>query len=171
MSGRPQGLGALAHPVALAAISVLILNDHVFKETSPGVVTGKLSDVAGLVFFPLLLISVVELVTGRRSTSSIIVAIACTGVVFASIQVWEPAADVYRYAMGYVRLPLRYVFANATSVVPVEHTADVTDLLALPALLVAWRLGAHGSFRKMKSDLPTGLVSSQTGRESLGITG
>ena len=40
------------HPVALAAIAVLVVNDHVLKSAYPGWLTGKLSDIAGLVFFP-----------------------------------------------------------------------------------------------------------------------
>lgn len=47
----------LVHPVPLAAVGLLALNDHVLKGSGilPGAVTGKLSDVAGLFFFPLLL--------------------------------------------------------------------------------------------------------------------
>ncbi|MCC6617494.1 MAG: hypothetical protein IT341_00485 [Chloroflexi bacterium] len=41
----------LLHPVVLGAIGLLLLNDHVLKTTTPGFVTGKLSDFAGLAFF------------------------------------------------------------------------------------------------------------------------
>lgn len=36
----------LLHPLALLAIGILIVNDHALKAAWPGVVTGKLSDVA-----------------------------------------------------------------------------------------------------------------------------
>ena len=42
--------------VPLAAIALLFLNDHILKAAWPGLVTGKLSDVAGFVFFPFLLV-------------------------------------------------------------------------------------------------------------------
>lgn len=47
----------ICHPVALAAVAVLAANDHLLKGSGllPGALTGKLSDVAGLFFFPLLL--------------------------------------------------------------------------------------------------------------------
>ncbi|MFT5682697.1 MAG: hypothetical protein ACI8RZ_003621, partial [Myxococcota bacterium] len=45
----------LLHPVTLTAMALLAVNDHWAKYALTGVVTGKLSDFAGLVFFPLLL--------------------------------------------------------------------------------------------------------------------
>ena len=45
----------MTRPLAVIAVLSLFLNDHVFKYAWPGVVTGKLSDVAGMIFFPLLL--------------------------------------------------------------------------------------------------------------------
>src|SRR5690606_18791254 len=39
-------------PVTVASVIVLLLNDHVLKQAWPGFVTGKLSDVAGLVVAP-----------------------------------------------------------------------------------------------------------------------
>src|SRR5688572_32934102 len=54
--GRNQGfensLRCLQHPLSLLSIAVLLLNDHVFKTISPSWITGKLSDFAGLFFFP-----------------------------------------------------------------------------------------------------------------------
>ena len=44
---------ALATPIAIFAIALLVVNDHVLKLACPGLVTGKLSDFAGLMFFPL----------------------------------------------------------------------------------------------------------------------
>ncbi|WNG39655.1 hypothetical protein F0U61_42760 [Archangium violaceum] len=45
---------------------LLGVNDHVFKLHCPSWWTGKLSDVAGLAFFPLLPQALWEAVTGRR---------------------------------------------------------------------------------------------------------
>src|SRR3954469_11095790 len=50
----------LVRPVPLAAVGVLAVNDHLLKGSGllPGAVTGKLSDFAGLFFFPLLLAAI-----------------------------------------------------------------------------------------------------------------
>ena len=53
---------ALLHPLALAALVLLILNDHLLKDLAPGPLTGKLSDVAGLVVLPLIILGAWELV-------------------------------------------------------------------------------------------------------------
>lgn len=44
----------LCHPVTVAGVLLLLINDHLLKPAFPGVVTGKLSDVAGLVMAPAL---------------------------------------------------------------------------------------------------------------------
>ena len=54
--GRPGDL--LRHPVALIALAAWLLNDHVLKSAFGNEWTGKLSDGAGLIVFPLLLLSV-----------------------------------------------------------------------------------------------------------------
>jgi len=38
----------ITHPLTVAAVTLLVLNDHVLKQQWPGVVTGKLSDIAGV---------------------------------------------------------------------------------------------------------------------------
>ena len=50
----------LLHPLPLAAVAVLAVNDHLLKGSSilPGSITGKLSDIAGLFFFPVLLAAI-----------------------------------------------------------------------------------------------------------------
>ena len=58
-------LRALAHPLAVGSLVLLALNDHVLKQAWPGWVTGKLSDLAGLVVAPLVL-AVALAVTGVR---------------------------------------------------------------------------------------------------------
>jgi hypothetical protein len=52
----------LLHPVHLGALVTLGLNDHWFKAMWPGPVTGKLSDIAGLVVLPVVVVASVELI-------------------------------------------------------------------------------------------------------------
>ena len=116
---------ALVHPVPVAAIALTALNDHVFKQGHllPAVVTGKLSDVAGLFFFPIAVVTAARATRQRLGVrwpgegyGSIAVALA-TGLVFAACKL-SPAL-------------CRWLSA-AVIVVP-----DPTDLVALPALAYA----------------------------------
>ena len=52
---------ALLHPVTLCSIFLLVLNDHMLKELFPGFITGKLSDVAGMIFFPIVLAAFIQM--------------------------------------------------------------------------------------------------------------
>lgn len=145
----------LLHPVAVAALVVLVFNDHVAKGRWPSEFTGKASDIAGLVFFPLLLVSAAEAIRwvlhrdhwwlGRGALA---VAIVITAVGFTAIKTWAPASDAYRVADGVARWPLDVVlaltrgegFPHAGTVKLVE---DRTDLFAIVSLVVPWWIGAQ----------------------------
>jgi len=51
----------LLSPIFLASLGLLLLNDFVLKPFFPGPVSGILSDLAGMVFFPVLLVGLAEL--------------------------------------------------------------------------------------------------------------
>jgi hypothetical protein len=133
----------LLHPAAIAAVALLVVNDHLLKAAWPGPLTGKLSDLAGLAFFPLLLVALWELALRRqRSTTVLAGAVVATGATFASVQLWEPAAEVYRWGLGIMQWPAQAGFsiisgASVGGPRPVMLVMDPADLLALPALLVA----------------------------------
>ncbi|MEM7154414.1 MAG: hypothetical protein AAF799_16325 [Myxococcota bacterium] len=144
----------LLHPVALAAVAVLAINDHWLKEAWPGVVTGKLSDVAGLVFFPLLLLAMLQLLGATRFARSSAARLGCvglTGLVFGAIQVLPEAAEMYRHGLGWLQWPVLALLDGARFPQPVAHTMDSTDLLALPALLVPWLLASPKGDRRQRS--------------------
>lgn len=142
----------LTHPVAIAAVVLLLLNDHWFKHSWPSGATGKLSDVAGLIFFPLLLQAIWELPRGlfrKPPVQSNIVLVACllvTGMVFAGVNVWPPATHLYEVTLGWLQWAPSALIAADSGARPVTFhsvamTPDVTDLMTLPALLIALRLG------------------------------
>src|SRR5262245_37442149 len=132
--------GALAwliHPVSLAATALLLVNDHVLKAALPGLVTGKLSDVAGLVMVPPVLAVVLAVVAPwLGSDARAAVAVAAAGAGFAAVKASPPMA-AYASTLWSV--------VNGPSVV----LADLTDLAALPAVGLAWwtwrvaRRGVH----------------------------
>ncbi len=141
--------GALLHPAALAAVAVLLVNDHVLKRTWPGVVSGKLSDAAGMVFFPLLLLGLWQLlqkVLGappRVTLRAVVVCALVTGSVFAATKLSVGAGSAFAWALGAVQWPFRVLAATRPNVVvaPVAHTVDPSDLLMLPFLAVAIAIG------------------------------
>ncbi|MCB9754964.1 MAG: hypothetical protein H6713_33930 [Myxococcales bacterium] len=137
----------LLHPLALTAVAVLLVNDHVLKARWPGLVSGKLSDVAGLVYFPLLLQAIVEAPRWARaryrpSPAILLVCVLITGLVFALVNLWAPATSLYERGFGAVRwCLLDGGWRTGGAPRPVTLTPDPTDLLALPSLWLAWRLG------------------------------
>ncbi len=137
----------LLHPLALAAIAALALNDHVLKPLWPGLVTGKLSDVAGLVYFPLLLQALLEAPRWLRdryrpSPALLLGCIAATGLGFALVNLWPPVTELYERGLGALRWSLlERPWARDAPRPRVVLTPDPTDLLALPALWVAWWIG------------------------------
>jgi hypothetical protein len=115
---------ALLHPLWLGSLAVLVLNDHVLKGSGllPGVVTGKLSDLAGFLVAPVLLAALLR-VRGLRGW---LLAHAAVGLVFSAIKLSASAAALWSSAMAAVGFPW-------------VVTLDASDLFALPALaLSAW---------------------------------
>ena len=132
---------SLATPVALGALALLIINDHILKAAYPGLVTGKLSDVAGMIFFPLLVAAAFEHLGVRRGMTTIIAAACATAIAFTAIKLSTSAGDVYRVGLAVLQWPFRAVRALFTggalpSLSRVQLTADPTDLVALIALAV-----------------------------------
>ena len=124
MMTRPPLGSVLLHPVAIASLVLLVLNDHLLKALWPGWITGKLSDFAGMVLAPLVLVAVVDAfaparVVGRRTY------IACTALVGLAFAVTKT-------------LPIA---------LPVVIVRDPTDLVALPmgivAVIIAQRHRSH----------------------------
>jgi hypothetical protein len=161
---QPQGPpGALPehrllHPLALAAVALLVLNDHVLKPALGGAVTGKLSDLAGLTFFPLLLDVFVSAAQARAaawrdhgarvraSDRSLLFCCVVTALAFTLVKTWGPAADAYRHGLALLQWPARLAAALFAGVGwigprPVALVMDATDLWALPAVLLAWVIG------------------------------
>jgi hypothetical protein len=133
-------LGEALHPVTLAAVAVLAINDWVLKpHLGPGLVTGKLSDLAGLVFAPIVLSAALGLALhvaarlGARvdpslSRRRLIACTVATGAVFAAVKL-DPGA---------ARLLARLISQLGR---PAAIALDRTDLLCLPALAIAWWIG------------------------------
>lgn len=124
-----------------AALVALAVNDHVLKGSAllPPHVTGKLSDIAGLIVAPLLLS---RLLHGRLTYSSRRAGLAfiAVGAVFVLINISQAFANWVAAVPGVLGVPSRL-------------WADPTDLLALMVLPIAWKLDAprRSSLRNSES--------------------
>lgn len=139
----------------------MVANDHWLKAAAPGWVTGKVSDVAGLVLAPLVLQAAWELalhLVGRPWGPSVrtgVGAALLVGAVFAAINLMVPAADAYRVILGVVQWPFAAIasLVGSGTVPPfrqVTFVRDPGDLVTMPALLLPialarWRGKQRGS--------------------------
>src|SRR3954467_10610855 len=92
-----------AHPLLVGATAVLLLNDHVLKHVWPGLVTGKLSDVAGVVGPPWVLGLLWALSPARRTAAA--AAVLVTGAGFALVKLTAAGAGVASAAWSVVNGP------------------------------------------------------------------
>ncbi|MFO0640664.1 MAG: hypothetical protein U0183_15700 [Polyangiaceae bacterium] len=145
-----------SRPLPLVATVTLALNDHVLKGSAvlPEVLTGKLSDVAGLFVVPVLAAGLAsELGARGRALSRVAACAACVvGLVFAAIKT-SPAACAWLTAHG------------------TPTVCDPSDLFALPALVAAWVYVARVARTTIdeRAVARTGAVKVRRGMERLGL--
>ena len=132
LRGEDLPIGEAMHPVALLAVVVLVVNDWVLKPRFHGIVTGKLSDVAGLVFAPVLLSALIGLVLyvararhPRLTHRRLVACCVATAAGFAAVKLCAPVRESLAALIGH----------------HAEFYPDPTDLLTLPAVLVAYWIG------------------------------
>ncbi|MCU1496899.1 MAG: hypothetical protein JWM47_852 [Acidimicrobiales bacterium] len=144
----------LLHPLSVTSIVVLIVNDRYVKERWPGFISGKLSDVAGLIFFPLLLVALAELVglvahrprqAGRRA---FVVVSLVVGVVFAATKTLAPVRAADEIILGWLQWLPRAIYRVATgsaagSPVRQQVVVDLLDLMTVPCVLAAVWIGGR----------------------------
>jgi hypothetical protein len=138
-------VGEAMHPVTLAAVVVLVVNDWLIKPNWSGdsaartLIAGKLSDLAGLAFAPVVLSAAIGLLLalavrlGARVDPSLtrrrlLLCIAATGAGFALVKLSPDAAEATAAALSHLGRPAAIML-------------DRTDLFALPALAIAYWIG------------------------------
>ena len=129
-------VGEAMHPVTLAAVVVLVVNDWILKPRFHDWLTGKLSDVAGLAFAPVVLSAAIGLALhaavrlGARidpslSRRRLIACCVATAAGFAAVKLCAPVRELVAGWIGH----------------HAEFYPDWTDLLTLPAVIVAYAIG------------------------------
>ena len=114
----------ITHPWSLLGMFLLGLNDHYLKWEHPSYLTGKLSDVAAMLFFPLLL---------EYALRSRVLSVAVTAVAFALIKTTVFGNDLYNAVYGWL-----YDLLGWGPLTPL--VMDPEDCLALIALYVPLRM-------------------------------
>jgi hypothetical protein len=126
------------------ALAVLVVNDHVLKGSGllPGVVTGKLSDVAGLLVAPVLVAVALRLRTPRSKLVAVVLVVLAFGAIKLSLQA------------------ARFVEAGFAALgIPWRLWVDPTDLVALAVLpLTGWLLRAREDSRSRGALQRLGIV-------------
>ncbi len=122
--GRLSPARALLSPLFLGALVTLALNDHVLKGAGvlPGWLTGKLSDVAGLVVLPVVLAVVFRV----RRTSGFVAAQLVSVAFLAGLKLSVEFSHAWTTVLGLFGLNAR-------------NTVDPTDLFAVVVLVPLWR--------------------------------
>jgi hypothetical protein len=112
-------------PVWWAALAVLVLNDHALKGSGvvPGWLTGKLSDFAGLIVAPVLIVAAL----GARSRRGVAAVVLAVGGGFAAVKLSRTLADAFEAPF-------------ATLGVACHVWTDPTDLVAVSVLPLVYRL-------------------------------
>ncbi|MEJ7735305.1 MAG: MopE-related protein [Polyangiaceae bacterium] len=118
---RPER--ALLHPLWIGALLTQIVNDHVLKGGGvvPGVVTGKLSDLAVLVVAP----PVLAILVRARGPRAWVVCHLAIGALFTALELSDGFTALFARAIALFGFPW-------------VTWSDWTDLLTLPALLLSW---------------------------------
>lgn len=166
----------MTRPLAIVAVLVLFVNDHVLKQAWPGAVTGKLSDVAGMIFFPLLLHTFAWTCVPRARRDArlfdrmLLGACVATAVVFAATKTLPLANEAYRVTWGAMLWPVRVVRALVRgAALPgfarVVLVRDPSDLVAVPFVALAWLTGRSsvGEATKPRETAPPALDGTHAG--------
>ncbi len=122
---------SFSHPVSIAAVVLLLFNDHIWRKVAPSWITGKIGDFAWLVFAPFLLAALLAWLLPKCAELAGRASIIITGLVFVLVKTVPTFhagfAGLFKELMGWTPATL----------------LDPTDLLALPALLIACLIWQH----------------------------
>lgn len=143
--------GELLTWLPLVGLALMAINDHWLRPRWPGLITGKLSDLGVVLFFPFLLTATIgwlawafnatlgrmarrlpplaTRLTPARLTGAIVV----TGLVLAAINLSTTARDLYVATLN--RVDLCGLFGSF------RYTADPSDCVALVLLPIVWWWG------------------------------
>ena len=108
-----------------------MLNDYVLKVYHPSWITGKLSDFAGLFFFPFIVVAVLSLLFFKLNLTSRSIG----QFAFAFVVIWFVLIKLF-LPINLLTTEFASLFINGTA----QILLDPTDLVALIIIFPAWKL-------------------------------
>ena len=112
---RPHlGMGYFVHSLPVLAVLLTALNDHYLKYAYPSFLTGKISDFAGVFFFPIFLCALWNISRNLFSSKfhwitlrQGIIAIAVTDLIFVMVKMVPAVTYAYIKMLGAIGYPSR----------------------------------------------------------------
>jgi hypothetical protein len=129
----------MQYPVVWFSIGLLLINDHILKNIYPSWLTGKLSDFAGIFFFPFIVAAGLSifLVKFNLTTRQI------GQIAFGLVATW--------FVLLKALQPVNHFTAHVASKLlgfPTKISLDPTDLISLLTLIPAWVMWEQVNFQK-----------------------
>ena len=147
---------ALTHPLTVGALGVLLLNDVVLKPLLPGhVVTGKVSDLAWVVFAPPLLAFLIScLIPRSRLAERSVFAIAYVGLplLYAAFNTFERVHDWVMRGL--------LLLSGGTAGSPLDPTDSLVIPFGLALALWVWRQTLAAASPRLRLHLFVAVVAS-----------
>lgn len=124
-------LSVIMQPFVILSILVLLFNDHFLKNYYPSWLTGKISDFAGLFFFPILLTAILKILFKR---------LYCKEQFFTHLSFGFTAIWFFAIKTNPLFSYFTESFLSSLLFQNVRIICDPTDLIALIMLIPAWKL-------------------------------
>lgn len=120
-------------PLFWSAVVVLVANDWWFKKSDfSGIVTGKLSDVAGMYAMSVLLTAWLSSPEREARSSSRSLGVSLVvALLFGAVKLSSDVRVMAEHVWGWILVPLR-LFVGELSTRPISIIEDHTDLVAIP---------------------------------------
>ncbi len=132
---RRRAAAALTHPATLAALAALLVNDIALKRVWPDAwATGKLSDLAWMVFAPPLLAYALSLLAGRSALARR----AAFGIAYAGLPLLYAAFNTLEPVHNAILRGLALVGGSGPGA-PLDPTDSAVIPFAMAAALWVWR--------------------------------
>ena len=148
----------MRHAVFAVAVLVLFVNDHFLKAAYPGFITGKLSDIAGMIYFPLLLeMLLAPMVKHRRL---LLACCTATAIAFTLTKTTAFGNDAFRLAWGAMQWP--WYALRGEGFPRVVLVQDPTDVIAVPFVLIALYTGSRRFKRTSNATSMSTVMPSRT---------
>jgi hypothetical protein len=124
-----NSLRCLQHPATWLSIALLLVNDHILKVVCPSWITGKLSDFAGLFFFPFILAAGLSFLLSKYKVPSVRVG----QIAFGFVGIWFILLKTIP-SLNILTTELSSMLLGS----PTKFIMDPTDLIALLSMVPAW---------------------------------